>query len=127
MRYIADLHVHSPFSRATSKKSDLPGLAAWAAIKGIQVVGTGDFTHPGWLAQLKKSLEPAEPGFFRLKEQKVPSVLPDIVPDLDPIRFVLTAEISCIYKKADKVRKIHNILLVPDFGAVAKINAELAA
>ena len=64
MEYIADLHIHSPFSRATSKKSDLPGLFAWAKVKGINVIGTGDFTHPGWFAAIKEHLVPAEPGFF---------------------------------------------------------------
>ena len=61
MRYIADLHIHSPFSRATSKTGNLPGLAAWSGIKGIDVIGTGDFTHPGWFRQLRENLQPAEP------------------------------------------------------------------
>ena len=64
MRYIADLHVHSHFSRATSKASHLRGLAAWAAVKGIDLVATGDFTHPGWFSSLLDELIPAEPGFF---------------------------------------------------------------
>ena len=66
MDYIADLHIHSPYSRATSKESSLAGLAAWARIKGIQVVGSGDFTHPGWFRRLQEELEPAEPGNLRL-------------------------------------------------------------
>lgn len=64
MKYIADLHIHSPYSRATSPESTLAGLAAWARIKGIQIIGTGDFTHPGWIEQISNLLEPAEPGLF---------------------------------------------------------------
>ena len=130
MRYIADLHIHSSFSRATSKASHLPGLAAWAAVKGIQVVGTGDFTHSGWLGQIEDNLEEAEPGFFRLKNAD-PSAYRDILPegvwvDSSRIRFVLTAEISSIYKRGGRVRKVHNILFAPDLGSVKRINATLA-
>lgn len=127
MKYIADIHIHSPFSRATSKKSDLPGLFAWARVKGINVVGTGDFTHPGWFETIRESLVPAEPGFFKLKDEKVPNALDGISPADIPVRFVLTSEISCIYKRHKKVRKIHNLLYVPDFESVEKINAKLAA
>ena len=80
MRYLADLHIHSCYSRATSKASRLPGLAAWAAIKGIKVLGTGDFTHPGWLQHLSENLEPAEPGFFKLthwNNDEIAAVLPE--------------------------------------------------
>ena len=114
LRYIADLHIHSLYSRATSKSSHLHGLAAWAAIKGIDVVGTGDFTHPGWLSHLVEHLVEAEPGFFRLKDTRL-ELYKDVVPEgLDPdiskIRFVLTSEISSIYKRGGKVRKVHNLL-----------------
>ena len=126
MKYIADLHIHSPFSRATSKTSDLAGLFAWSRVKGIQVVGTGDFTHPGWLQQLKELLEPAEPGFFRLRDEKVPSALPGTTPEAIPTRFVLTAEISSIYKRHGQVRKVHNILYVPDFTSVERLNSKFA-
>lgn len=118
MSYIADLHIHSRYSRATSKASNLHGLAAWAAIKGIDVVATGDFTHPGWFAHLADNLEPAEPGLFRLKEQPdyaelAPILPPGMQPDCSQIRFLLSAEISSIYKRGGKVRKIHNLLYVP--------------
>ncbi len=127
MRFIADLHIHSPFSRATSKESNLAGLFAWAQVKGINVVGTGDFTHPGWLKQLKEQLVPAEPGLFKLKNEKIPSALPNVSPENIPTRFVLTSEISSIYKRHGKVRKVHNILYVPDFQSVERISARLAA
>jgi uncharacterized protein (TIGR00375 family) len=126
MKYIADLHIHSPFSRATSKTGTLEGLFAWARVKGIHVVGTGDFTHPGWFSQLKKLLEPAEYGFFRLKNQTVPLALPGIHPEDIPSRFVLSAEISSIYKRHGKVRKVHNLLYVPDFSSAERINSTLA-
>ena len=126
MKYIADLHIHSPFSRATSKAGTLEGLFAWARVKGIHVVGTGDFTHPGWFSQLKKLLEPAEYGFFRLKNQTVPLALPGVHPEDIPTRFVLSAEISSIYKRHGKVRKVHNLLYVPDFASAERINSTLA-
>jgi uncharacterized protein (TIGR00375 family) len=127
MEYIADLHIHSPFSRATSKQSTLNGLFAWAHVKGIHLIGTGDFTHPGWLSHLKENLTPAEPGFFKLKNENVPLALPGTTPEEIPVRFVLTAEISSIYKRGGKVRKIHTILYAPDFQSVENINAKLAA
>jgi len=128
MQYIADLHIHSPYSRATSKSSNLGGLAAWSAIKGIDVIGTGDFTHPGWFRQLRESLQPAEPGFFRLKETSIPRIFESVpVEKAQSCRFILTAEISSIYKKHGSVRKIHNILFVPDFDAASRINSRLAS
>jgi DNA helicase II / ATP-dependent DNA helicase PcrA len=132
VNYIADLHIHSLYSRATSKASHLYGLAAWAAVKGIGVVGTGDFTHPGWFAHLHECLEPAEPGFFRLKAEPgrdFRDALPaGMQPAIQPesIRFILSAEISSIYKRGGKVRKVHNLLYAPDFESVRRINAALA-
>jgi len=127
VRYIADLHIHSPYSRATSKSSNLAGLAAWSGVKGIDVIGTGDFTHPGWFRELRENLQPAEPGFFKLKDVDIPQVL-EAVPTAKAqnCRFILTAEISSIYKSLGSVRKIHNILFVPDFDSAAKINTRLA-
>lgn len=126
MEYVADLHVHSPFSRATSRECDPTGLAAWARVKGIQVLGTGDFTHPGWFRLLRETLVPAEPGFFRLREGTVPSPLPGLPPSSTPVRFVLSAEISCIYKRHGVVRKVHNLVYVPDFASAERLAARLA-
>jgi ATP-dependent DNA helicase UvrD/PcrA len=127
MDYIADLHIHSPYSRATSPESTLAGLAGWARVKGIQVVGTGDVTHPGWFRRLKEELEPAEPGLFRLKNEAViPSPLPGVAPLAGPVRFLLSAEISSIYKRHGVVRKVHNLLYVPDFASAERLNAKLA-
>lgn len=130
MPYIADLHIHSLYSRATSKTSHLHGLAAFAAIKGIDVVGTGDFTHPGWFSHLLENLAEAEPGFFRLKDIS-PELFRDVIPaglepDISRVRFVLSSEISSIYKRGGKVRKVHNMLFAPDFDSVRRINAALS-
>lgn len=127
MEYLADLHIHSPYSRATSKASNLAGLFAWAQVKGIHLIGTGDFTHPGWFQELKENLTPAEPGLFRLKDQNVPPALHQAHPAGIDVRFILSSEISSIYKRHDKVRKVHNILFAPDFASVERINKRLAA
>jgi uncharacterized protein (TIGR00375 family) len=126
MRFIGDLHVHSHFSVATSRNLIPESLDLWARIKGIQVVGTGDFTHPGWLEELKKKLEAAEPGLFRLKKEFLKALphFPSPGDNSDP-RFILTSEISNIYKKNGRVRKIHNIIFAPDFGVVEKLQYEL--
>lgn len=131
MRFIADLHIHSLYSRATSKASNIASLAAWSRIKGVHVLGTGDFTHPLWFQQLQETLEPAEPGFFRLKKtvkRDFSTLLQqDIKTEAIPTRFVLTTEISSIYKRGGKVRKVHNILFAPDFHSAEKINITLAS
>lgn len=133
MPFIADLHIHSHYSRATSKASHLFGLAAWAAVKGIGVVGSGDFTHPAWFAHLHENLQPAEPGLFTLKADVgcdwSALLPPGLQPAMDPraVRFILSAEISSIYKRGGQVRKVHNLLYAPDFDAVRRINATLAS
>ncbi len=126
MNYIADFHIHSPFSRATSPTSNLAGLFAWAQVKGINLIGTGDFTHPGWFAQIREILIAAEPGFFRLKDEEVPPAFAGAIPEPIKTRFILTAEISSIYKRHGKVRKVHNILFVPDIASAQRINTKLA-
>ena len=119
MSFIADFHIHSKYSRATSRDMDLENLDKWAKIKGIKVLGTGDFTHPEWLKNLKSKLEPAEPGLYNLKSQ-----ISNLKSE-DKTKFILTSEISCIYSKKNKVRKIHIIVFAPSFEAVDKINAQL--
>src|SRR5262245_45430854 len=98
MKFYTDLHLHSHYSRATSKDLDLEHLQYWAQLKGINVVGTGDFTHPGWFKELEEKLEPAEEGLFRLKKEyaKLDEECPASV--RAPVRFMLTVEISNIYK-----------------------------
>lgn len=127
MKFIADFHIHSHYSVATSKLLIPEYLDYWARIKGITVVGTGDFTHPGWLGELQEKLEPAEQGLFKLKDayKQDPDLQASFLPDA-AIRFILTAEISTIYKKKGKVRKIHQVLLAPDFQAAQRIQQALA-
>ena len=125
MFYIADLHLHSHYSRATSKELNLESLFQWARIKGIHVVGTGDFTHPLWFKEVKEKLEPDGTGLFRLKNPPKKEVDGFRCRDID-VRFCLTSEISSIYKRGDKVYKNHNCIYAPDFETVARINARLA-
>ncbi len=127
MAFYADLHIHSKYSRATSKNCDLKHLAYWARKKGITVIGTGDFTHPVWQAELKEQLVPAEPGLFRLRpdlEKEVSQMLPQACQGTT--RFMLSVEISTIYKKGDKTRKIHHLLYAPNFSAAERITERLS-
>jgi uncharacterized protein (TIGR00375 family) len=126
MKFIADFHIHSHFSRATSKKLDIPNIYKAAQIKGITLVGTGDFTHPGWFKELSEKLIPAEDGLYALKPE-LSSIIDKDIPQTcrAPVRFVLTAEISNIYKKNDRTRKNHNVLFLPDLDAVHSLNTEL--
>jgi len=127
MDYSADLHTHSPYSRATSSQSTLAGLSAWARLKGIRVIASGDFTHPEWFRRLKEELVPAEPGLFKLRDEAgVSSPLPGVELHSGPVRFLLSAEISSIYKRHGKVRKVHNLLYVSDFDCAERINLRLA-
>ena len=114
MKFAADLHLHSRFSRATSINMNIRALDAWARVKGIKILGTGDFTHPEWLSELNRDLEPAEPGLFKLKGKN------------SPTRFLLSAEVSCIYSKNGQVRKIHIVVYAPTIEVVEKINARLS-
>jgi DNA helicase-2/ATP-dependent DNA helicase PcrA len=124
MKYIADLHIHSRYSRATSRELNLDSIYKWAKIKGINVVGTGDFTHPQWLDEIKEKLVPDGSGFFRLKEPPESKSLPG-TQDID-VRFCLSAEISSIYKFENRVRKNHNLIFAANLETVTKINARLS-
>lgn len=132
MKFVADLHIHSKYSRATSADMDVDHLNKWARIKGIKVLGTGDFTHHLWLKELKSKLEPAEQGLFKVKKSiKANSSRNNWLPqngnsyEKKDVRFLLTSEISCIYSKNNKVRKIHILVFAPGFKEVEKINARL--
>lgn len=127
MELIIDLHTHSHYSRATSQESTLEGLYKWGKIKGINVIGSGDFTHPAWFTEIREKLEKAEPGLFKLKSQYTQDIdasLPASLRDKE-IRFILTVEISNIYSKNNKVRKLHNLVVAPSFEAVSIINTHL--
>ena len=124
MKYIADFHVHSKYSRATSPDMSPGGLWRWSQLKGVTVIGTGDFTHPRWLAELQEKLEPAAEGLFSLKKKFRPDTVPESCKT--DISFILSAEISCIYRKHDKTRKVHCIVIAPTFDDAMKINKQLS-
>ncbi len=113
MEIIADLHFHSKYSRAVSPKMVLPEIAQWAEIKGLGLVSTADFTHPLWIRELKANLEEAGKGVYQLKDSK------------NKTKFLLTTELSSIYRQAGRLRRIHLIIFAPDFGVVDKINEVL--
>jgi DNA helicase-2/ATP-dependent DNA helicase PcrA len=127
METIADLHIHSHFSIATGRQADLEHLDLWGRYKGVQVVGTGDCTHPRWLAELADKLEPAAAGVYVLKpDQGLPLNLKG--PHWEaaaPVRFVITGEVSTIYKKAGRVRKVHLLLVLPDLAAAQQLSQRL--
>ena len=128
MKFVADLHIHSKFSRATSRNMILDILAYWAKIKGIRLLATSDFTHPEWLFLIREKLEPTGNGFFRLKNIISPEneYLSAISLSSDDVSFILSTEISFIYSKKGKVRKIHLLILAPDFESVDKLNHKLS-
>ena len=128
MKFLADFHIHSKFSRATSRGMILDTLAYWAKIKGIQLLATGDFTHPEWLFLIREKLEPTGNGLFKLKNIITPENehLRSFSPSADDVSFILSTEISFIYSKKEKVRKIHILLLAPDFESVDKLNRKLS-
>ena len=113
-RVLADLHVHSRFSWATSKSLDPESLHRWGAIKGLGLLGTGDMTHPQWLGELSKSLSMGEDGFYGLKGAK------------GGPRFVPTGEVSCVYKHLGRTRRIHLWLMAPDLEAAGRLASSLA-
>ncbi|MCX6819257.1 MAG: DNA helicase UvrD, partial [Candidatus Aenigmarchaeota archaeon] len=105
-----DLHIHSHYSRATSPKMNIEDLASNAKLKGIDILGTGDFTHPKWLEELKKKLVPSENGVY----------------DYDNIKFILSGEISLIYSQGGRGRRVHHCLLAENFAVVDQINEWLS-
>lgn len=123
--YIADLHIHSKYSRATSRDLTPDHLDLWARRKGIELVGTGDFTHPAWREELKEKLIEAEQGFYILKDEY--RINDDISGNEKIPRFVLTGEISSIYKKNGKTRKIHNVIILPGIEQAEILSRKLEA
>lgn len=113
MRFFADFHIHSKFSRATSREMDVESLAKWAKKKGIKLLGTGDFTHPTYFAELKSKLEPTGNGLFKLKGKG------------EEVLYILTTEVSNVYSQDGKLRRIHNLIFAPSLEVVEKINFKL--
>jgi DNA helicase-2/ATP-dependent DNA helicase PcrA len=127
MELIVDLHIHSHFSRATGKEATIEGIYRWGKIKGINIIGTGDFTHPAWFAEMREKLEPAEGGLYKLKDniaREIDKNLPSSVSN-NLMRYIPTVEISNIYSKNQKVRKLHNLIIAPSFEAVTTLNSRL--
>lgn len=126
MAFHADLHVHSKHSRATSRDLDLEHLAWWAARKGIAVVATGDCVHPAWLAEMKDKLVADGSGLFALRPEIEAEVWKTLPPSCRaPVRFMLSTEISTIYKKGERTRKIHHVVYAPDFATADRLAASL--
>ncbi|MCL1972745.1 MAG: UvrD-helicase domain-containing protein [Endomicrobia bacterium] len=123
MFFYADLHIHSKYSRATSKSCNLEELAVWAQKKGLTLISTGDFTHHAWFAEIKEKLVPTGPGVFKLRDD----IEKQILKDNYIVRFVLSVEISTIYKKGEKTRKVHHVVFVPDFKSAEKLRQKLSA
>jgi len=130
MKFVADLHIHSKFSRATSRDMVLDTLAPWARVKGVSLLATGDFTHPEWLFLMKEKLEPMGNGFLRLRNGTAACEAPPFkglpLPPRE-VAFILSSELSFIYSKGGKVRKVHVMLLAPDFESVERVNSRLQA
>lgn len=123
MKAIADLHIHSRYSMATSKDGTPENLELWARKKGISILGTGDFTHEKWREELKEAMVSAEDGFYKLKDEKR---LPEAERMKDQtVRFVVSGEISCIYKKNGKTRKAHHLILLPGLEEAEKMAKKL--
>src|SRR3989338_2291339 len=116
MRIVADLHIHSKYSRAVSRDMTLANLNIWAKKKGVHVLGTGDFTHPAWFRAITQELKEREPGLFTLKTDKTEKAT----------RFMLTVEIANIYSKAGRTRRVHNLVFAPSLGAASEINKRLS-
>jgi uncharacterized protein (TIGR00375 family) len=128
MKFIADLHLHSKFSRATSRDMNLDTLAYWAKIKGIRLLATADFTHPEWLFLIRDKLEPEGNGFYKLRNiiASQNDYVKNVPVSPEDVSFILSTEISFIYSKKGKVRKIHLLILAPDFESVDRINRKLS-
>ncbi|MDR7279991.1 uncharacterized protein (TIGR00375 family) [Catenuloplanes atrovinosus] len=129
--FVADLHIHSKYSRACSRDLNMPNLAWWARRKGVALLGTGDFTHPAWFDHLRETLKPAEPGLYRLAPDVEADIARRLPPRLSsaaeasPMRYMLSVEISTIYKRGDRTRKVHHLIYMPDLDAAARFNAAL--
>lgn len=130
MNFIADLHIHSRFSRATSKQLSPRHLAAWARCKGIHVLGTGDFTHPQWRDELRQQLVRDEAsGLYRLSgpAEELDFLQGRTPPDAGGPLFLLQTEISSIYKRQGRVRKVHNLIFVPSLDDADRLSRRLEA
>ncbi|MFH0854212.1 MAG: endonuclease Q family protein [bacterium] len=128
MQYISDLHIHSKYSRATSKDLTLPNIDKWCKIKGVDIIATGDFTHPAWFKAISEQLEPAEDGLYRLKPKYCSTISKTKTVWYDasrPVKFLLSTEVSLIYTKNNKCRRLHILIFAPSIETARKINVHL--
>ena len=126
MSFYADLHLHSRYARATSRNANLVELAWWARRKGITVLGTGDFTHPGWFEELREGLVPAEPGLFRLRDELDRGVVERLPPSCrGALRFLLAVEVSTAFHRDGRARRMHHLLYAPGLEAAARLTDRL--
>ena len=124
MKYWADLHIHSRYSIATSKECRPEHLELWARRKGLTVIGTGDFTHPAWRDELREKLIPAGDGLWQLKpEYRLETGVE--IPGAPEVRFIISGEISLIYKKNGRTRKVHHLLLLPGLDEAERLAGRL--
>ena len=124
MKFIADLHIHSRYSRATSQDLTPEALWRWGQLKGIRLLGTGDCTHPGWLSELEAKLVRDDRGLLTLRDLPQEAEIP--AGCRAEVSFLLSGEISCIYKKGGRTRKVHCLVYLPDFEAARRLNRSLA-
>lgn len=114
MRQIIDLHIHSKYSRATSKFFDLEEMVKWSEIKGVDIISCADFTHPTWFKNLNTNLiQDGQSGLYRLKNSD------------SKVRFLISTEVSCIYRQKDKTRRLHLCVLMPNLEAAGRFNRAL--
>ncbi|QQS44464.1 DNA helicase UvrD [Candidatus Roizmanbacteria bacterium] len=129
MKYdVVDLHLHSHYAYATSKDLTLEGLYYWGKMKGVTIIGTGDFTHPAWFSELSEKLVQSQGGFYTLKDdisRGIDASLPQSVRE-NPCLFVPTVEISSIYSRHDKTRKVHSCIVVPSLEKAGELNAKFS-
>ena len=127
MLFLADFHIHSKYSYATSKTMDLQALATWGQLKGLTVMGTGDFTHPKWQKELREILHEAEQGLFALQPKYQAIVDAGVYTSCrGQQRFLLTSEISTVFRRGARAYKVHSIIFAPSLEVVEKISAKLA-
>jgi uncharacterized protein (TIGR00375 family) len=126
MAFYVDLHVHSRYARATSRNADLRRLAWWARRKGVTVLGTGDFTHPAWFAELEANLVPAEPGLYRLRDELDRAAVEEL-PDScrGPLRLLLATEVATVFRRDGRGRRMHHLLHVPSLEVAAGLTERL--
>jgi len=126
MHYTADLHTHSHYAEGTSPSLNLESLYQWAIVKGINILGTGDLTHPLWIKELQEKLSPCDNGLFLLKNPPKETALPGLTPKYTDVHFCLSGEINCEYVSGGRRRRVHHLIYSPSFEVALQINKRLS-